>query len=112
MTCRIALYLINTQDYSELLRDECLATGHAYGFDVRVFFADNDPTRQVSQIEGCLNEREGARPTALLVHPVREVVLISTAHRAARLGLAWVLLNRWSDSVVDLRAEFPHLPVF
>jgi ABC-type sugar transport system substrate-binding protein len=112
MSPRLALFLINTQDYSELLRDEFLATGQAYGFEVRVFFADNDPAKQVAQIEACLAEPEGVRPGVLLVHPVREVVLVSIAHRAVRLGLGWILLNRWSDYILDLQGEFPKLPIF
>src|SRR5262249_36453125 len=51
-------------------------------------------------------------PTVILVCPVRDSALLSTAYAAARLGVGWVLLGRWSCYMADLREEFPRLPVF
>src|SRR5260370_36164634 len=47
-----------------------------------------------------------------MVSPVREIVLLSGAHAAARIGVGWVVLLRWSDYVVDLRDAFRQLPIF
>jgi ABC-type sugar transport system substrate-binding protein len=113
MVCRIALFLRRKDDdYQELLHEQCVASARAHNFEVRVFWADDDVAVQVRQIEQCVGERDGLRPTVLLVHPVREVALVSTAHSAARAGIGWVLLNRWSDALMDLRQEFPRLPIF
>ena len=35
----------------------------------------------------------------------------TVAHKAAKLGVAWVLLNRWSEQLVELRNEFPQIPI-
>jgi ABC-type sugar transport system substrate-binding protein len=48
----------------------------------------------------------------LFVCPVREASLRIVAREAAALGVAWVLLNRWSDYLLALRNEFPHVPIF
>jgi ribose transport system substrate-binding protein len=112
MHCRIALFLMNNGDYQELLWDDCLQAAHRHGFPVRAFWADNDSQKQVKQIERCLSEPEDQRPNVVVVNPVREIALISTAHAAARLGVGWVLLGRWSDYLTELRAQYPALPIF
>jgi ABC-type sugar transport system substrate-binding protein len=112
MGCRIALFLINDGDYQELLWDKCQEAAQEHGFAVRSFWADNDAQRQRKQIEGCLNEPEDQRPTVVMVSPVSEIALISTAHSAARLGIGWVLLQRWSNYMTDLRRDHPSLPIF
>jgi ribose transport system substrate-binding protein len=112
MSCRIALFLSNSGDYQELLWDNCQEVAHRYGYPVRAFWADNDSQKQLKQIQGCLREPEDQRPTVLIVAPVREIALISTAHTAARMGIGWVLLLRWINYMTDLREEFPALPIF
>jgi ABC-type sugar transport system substrate-binding protein len=49
---------------------------------------------------------------AVLVSPVREFALLTVAHEAARARIGWVLLNRWNESLLRLRGEFPELPIF
>jgi ABC-type sugar transport system substrate-binding protein len=110
--CRIALFLMDGGAYQDLLREECFAVSRRYGFSVRTFCADNDAATQVRQLEDCLAEPPETRPTFVLVHPVRETLLIAVAHKAARMGIGWVMLNRWSDCVDDLRQEFPDRPAF
>jgi ABC-type sugar transport system substrate-binding protein len=103
---------MNDGDYQELLWDDCLETAHRHGFPVRAFWADNDSQKQIKQIQTCLNEPEEQRPNVVIVSPVREIALISTAHAAVGRGVGWVLLLRWSDYVNELRQEFPRLPIF
>jgi ABC-type sugar transport system substrate-binding protein len=112
MACRIALFLVNSGDYQELLWDNCQEAAQRYGFPVSAFWADNDSQKQLKQIQGCLREPEDQRPTVLIVAPVREVALISSAHTAARLGIGWVVLLRWANYMADLRQEYSHLPIF
>ena len=99
-------------EYQELLQQDFLKAARGYGFPARVFRADNDSEKQVAQIQDCLREPPDRRPTVLMVSPVREGPLLSTAHEAARLGVGWVVLNRWWDHVNHLRAEFSTLPIF
>jgi ABC-type sugar transport system substrate-binding protein len=110
--CRIALFQMNDGDYQRLLREECLREARRYDFPVRTFSADNDSERQIQQIRACLNEPEATRPTAILVCPVHDAALVSTAYAAAKLGIGWVLLGRWSVYMATLREAFPRLPIF
>ncbi len=112
MSLRISLFLMNSGDYQELLWDDCVRSAHQHGAAVRAFWADNESQKQLKQIESCLNEDEDQRPTVLLVSPVREVALISTARAAASLGVGWVLLLRYTDYLNALRSEFPAVPIF
>ena len=79
---------------------------------MQVFSAEDDADQQVRQIRETVETRQIARPIAVLVSPVRESVLLTIAHEALRAGVGWVLLNRWSDTLLELRGEFPHLPIF
>jgi serine/threonine-protein kinase len=110
--CLLALFSMDDGEYQELLREDFIKTARGYGFPTRVFRADNDSEKQVAQIQECLRESPARRPTVIMVSPVRENPLLSTAHEAARLGVGWVVLNRWWDYVSRLRAEFQHLPIF
>ena len=112
MECRIALFSSEGGEYQMRLRDDCNEAARRYGFPMRSFVADNDAQKQVVQIETCLREPPDRRPTVVIVSPVREIALLSVAHAAARAGVGWVVLLRWSDYVLDLREAFPHLPIF
>ena len=110
--CFVALFSMDDGEYQELLRDEFLRTARGYGFPSRVFRADSDSEKQVAQIQDCLREPPDRRPTVIMVSPVRESPLLSTAYEAARLGVGWVSLLRSWDYVNDLRKEFSDLPIF
>src|SRR4051812_22406547 len=109
----IALFLRSpTNDYQDLLREDCLMAASRHGLGARVFFADNDAERQLRQIREVLGAHKDLRPSAILVAPIREATLLGVAYDAARLGIGWVTLNRWFAYTVELRNEFPHLPLF
>jgi ABC-type sugar transport system substrate-binding protein len=110
--CCLALFSIDDGEYQELMRDDFVRTARGYGFPARAYRADNDSDKQVAQIRQCLREPPDQRPTVLMVAPIREIQLLSTAYEAARLGVGWVVLNGWSDYLNQLRAEFPDLPIF
>jgi eukaryotic-like serine/threonine-protein kinase len=110
--CLLALFSMDDGEYQELLRDDFLKAARGHGFPARVFRAGNDSAKQVAQIQECLREPPDRRPTVIMVSPVREVPLLSTAYEAARLGVGWVVLIRWWDYVNNLRAEFSDLPIF
>ena len=112
MSCRIALFLHNEGEYQELVWDDCQGAAYRHGFAVRSFWAENDSQKQSKQIQACLAEREDLRPNVVMVSPVREVALSSTAYAAAGLGIGWVFLLGWSSYVADLHKEFSKLPIF
>jgi ribose transport system substrate-binding protein len=109
----IALFLRTlANDYQEMLREDCIAAGARRGYAVSVFSADNDPDRQARQIRDCLASNEDARPTVVFVSPVREASLLLNAYEAARSGVGWVVLNRSSDYLPELRKAFPDVPLY
>jgi ABC-type sugar transport system substrate-binding protein len=110
---RIALFLLsNDNDYQRLLEEDCLAASRRRNSTLRVFSANTDHDTQERQIRTALALPAAQRPTVLLVCPVREASLRTVAREAAAQGIAWVLLNRWSDYVLALRTEFPNVPIF
>jgi len=107
----IALFLqTRNNDYQQLLSEDCLVAARRHGMHVRVFSADNCAAKQVEQIHHVLNS--SARPQSVLVSPVQETSLRSLSRDAGKLGVGWVVLNRWSEELPALRGEFPHLPIF
>ena len=110
--CRIALFLMNDGEYQQLIRRDCLEASSRRGVSIEIVSAGGDSIRQAQQVHSFLTRETSARPHALLIYPVRETALLADAHAAARLGIGWVLLGRWSSYLNDLRAEFPALPIF
>ena len=109
----IALFLQSQKnDYQQLLREDCRAAAKRHGMSVRTFSADHDPARQAAQICGVLAEGKRSRPDVMLVSPVREADLPGLASEAGHQQVGWVLLNRWSDSLPELRRRYPMLPIF
>lgn len=107
----IALFLqTRNNDYQQLLNEDCLVAAGRHGMHVRVFSADNCAAKQVEQIHHVLNSCE--RPQTVVVSPVQETTLRSLSRDAGKLGVGWVVLNRWSEELPTLRAEFPNLPIF
>jgi ribose transport system substrate-binding protein len=103
---------MNDGDYQQFQRDDCLEVAARYGFPVRAFSAENDSQKQVQQIQRCLDEKEGERPTVAIINPVNDASILSVAHSAARLGIAWALLMRRSDYLTELRQRYPKVPIF
>jgi len=110
---RIGLFLRAVgNDYQDLLREDCQLAADRRGLSLEVFSADGDGDKQIRQIRNCLDSPEILRPIAMLVSPVRESVLLTAAREAARMDIGWIILNRWNDNLLDLRGEFPRLPIF
>ncbi|HEX3776426.1 MAG TPA: substrate-binding domain-containing protein, partial [Polyangiaceae bacterium] len=110
---RLALFLLSgTNDYQRLLEEDCLASARRRNLPVQVFAASVSHETQEKQIRAALALPRAQRPTVFLVCPVREAALRIVAREAAAQGVGWVLLNRWSDYIHALRAEFPRVPLF
>jgi RNA polymerase sigma-70 factor (ECF subfamily) len=109
----IALFLQSQKnDYQQLLREDCGAAAKRHGMSLRAFSADHDPKRQAAQIREVLAEKKASRPDVMLVSPVREADLPDLASEAGHRQVGWVLLNRWSESLPELRRRYPMLPIF
>jgi ABC-type sugar transport system substrate-binding protein len=110
---RIALFLRTLDnDYQTVQKDACRAAAKRNRFSVTELSARNDAGEQLSQIKGCLAEPEAVRPQALLINPVAESYLLPVAEEAARLGVAFVLLNRTCAYIDQLRRKYSKVPIF
>jgi ABC-type sugar transport system substrate-binding protein len=110
---RIALCLWSfDNDYQRLQREDCHRVARRYDAPVEEFSAHEDPERQATQIRELLAKPPDVRPRAILVHPVQDSRLITAAREASSLGIGWVVLNRNSDYLEDLRNKYPQVPLF
>jgi ABC-type sugar transport system substrate-binding protein len=109
----VAVFLRTLEnDYQKHLRDECLAAARSRAFSIDVFAANDDAETQVRQIRDFLASKSRGKQSTVMVSPVRESALLGTAFDAARMGVGWVVLNRTSDYVAQLRSKFPKIPLF
>ncbi len=76
------------------------------------FDAGNDTRNQFRQIEDVLHRPDASGFKMLLVNPAQESVLKPLATDAARRGIGWVILNRLTDYVQELRRTYPKGPRF
>ncbi len=110
---RIALFLYDRlNDYQALNQADGEQAARRCAVHLSVFSAENSAETQIRQVRAALSEPEATRPRALLICPVSEMALMPLAHNAARLGIAWVLLSRWSDAIHDFRRQYPQVPIF
>jgi ABC-type sugar transport system substrate-binding protein len=108
----VALFLRTlANDYQERLRDDCMAACSRLGFSLDIFAADNNPEQQIRQIHQFL-KRPHRGPAAIVVSPVRERDLLPVGFDAARKGVGWIILNRSSGYLRELREQFPGSLVF
>jgi ABC-type sugar transport system substrate-binding protein len=109
----IALFLRSLDnDYQQRVRDDALVAGKRFGFSVTPLAAQNDPSRQLAQIQTALATADKADLAAILVSPVRDEGLGDLARVAAGQGIGWSLLNREGPYLLPLREELHKVPVF
>jgi ABC-type sugar transport system substrate-binding protein len=106
------LFLRGDGEYQDLLRQDGAEAARRYGFELRVVSADDDASKQTSQIQNAMDATRDRKPIAFLVCPVREAALVSVAHAAARAGIGFVVLLRSSAYMTELREELPEVPIF
>jgi ABC-type sugar transport system substrate-binding protein len=110
---RIAVFFMTLDnDYQDLLKESCRVAARRHGFSVREVSARNDGDLQLRQIRECLAEPESIRPRAILVSPVKELLLRPACEEAARVGVAFVILNRPFADLDELHRKYPKVPLF
>jgi ABC-type sugar transport system substrate-binding protein len=107
----VGLFLVGLNDYQERLKDDALKRAKHLGFEIEVHLADNDASRQLTQIKSAIEHRASGL-IAMLVHPVSDNSLAAAGRAAVIAGLDWILLNRSADYLDSLREEFPGQVVF
>lgn len=110
---RVGLFLLDRlNDYQALQQSDCEKAARRHDLRLTVWSADKNVDTQIRQIRAQLAENESNRPRALIVCPVSEMALLPLVHDAAKLGVAWVFLSRWTDSIHDFRRQYPKVPIF
>jgi ABC-type sugar transport system substrate-binding protein len=99
-------------DYQQRLHEAAVREGKRSGFDVVIESAQNDPHKQVAQIQGAIERAAKDKVVAILVSCVRDDVLAPLAEKAASAGLEWVLLNREAGYLDELRRSFTGRAIF
>lgn len=109
----IALFFrVAGNEYQNLVREDCRTAALRNGLILHEHDAQNDAAKQVQQVQDCLRAPPPSRPQAILVCPVEEAALQGSAREAARLGTAWVSLQRACGYLAELRREFVRTALF
>ncbi len=99
---KVALGLITEDnDYQREQAAVAQATAQRLGMELRIVYANSDAIAQTQQLLALIHGGE-ERPDAVLVEPVGTGMLpVATA--AAKNGVAWIVLNRESEYLAELR---------
>jgi ribose transport system substrate-binding protein len=102
-TFKVLLALITRDnDYQREQAAVAEATASRLGISLRIVFADGDAIAQTKQILSATQAPADERPDAIVVEPVGTGML-GVASTAAANGVGWIVLNRESDYLAQLR---------
>src|SRR5580692_1512591 len=79
------------------------AAARELGIDLEIVYADGDTIAQSTQILKAIQTDHTVRPDGIIVEPVGGTGLPQVAKAAIEAGVAWGLVNRDADYVVELR---------
>jgi len=81
------------------------------GVDLDIVYARDDGIIQSQLLLNCIHSPAETRPTAIIFEPAGSTTLPQAARAAAAKGIAWVVLSRDADYIIELRSSF-HIPAF
>jgi ABC-type sugar transport system substrate-binding protein len=100
------------QEFQQMQAEDAKAAAARAGLEVRVVFSNNDPARQIQQMEEAIAAPPGARPLAIVAETTGAVGFERVAHSALKADIGWVLVGSGTPKHLDnLRREFPDLPI-
>jgi len=91
-------------DYQREQASVAERTAQRLGMGLQVVYAGNDAIAQTKQILAAIGAPDTERPDAIVVEPVGTGML-GIAVAAAAKGIGWIVLNRESDYLAQLRRE-------
>jgi len=104
------LFLLTRQnDYQRLQETAAVAMAHHLRSPLEVRFAENDARVQTEQIYAFIHAHPAG--SVVVVEPVNDGALEQVARHAVLAGMGWILLNRTTFYLSELRREFPALPI-
>jgi ABC-type sugar transport system substrate-binding protein len=99
------------QEFQKQQEAQGRAAASRAGLDVEVVFAENDPVRQIAQLEEYRRRAPGARPVAVVVETVAAVGFEPIARSCVAARIGWVVISARAPYLEALRKDFPGLLV-
>lgn len=78
---------------------------------IEILYADNDAIQQSQQLLKIIQTKTTRPPDGILFEPVGGTALPQVARAAATAGIGWVVLNRETDYISELRRNY-QIPAF
>jgi ribose transport system substrate-binding protein len=105
------LVSLTTSDNDYQIEQAASAEQAARALDIHaeIIYADNDAITQSQQLLNII--QSGTRPDAIVFEPVGSTGLPQVARAAASANIGWVILNRETDYITQLRSAY-RVPVF
>ncbi|MBS1849991.1 MAG: sugar ABC transporter substrate-binding protein [Acidobacteria bacterium] len=101
----------NDNDYQMEQAAAAEETARKLGVDLQIVYADNDSVLQSQQLLKIIQSRADSHPDGIIFEPVGGTALPQVARAAVSAGIGWVVLNRDTDYITELRHAF-RVPVF
>jgi len=99
--------LTSRQGFQRQQEAQGRAAASRAGLDVEVVFAENDPVRQIAQLEEYRKRAPGARPVAFVVETVAAVGFEKIARSCVAARIGWVVISARAPYLETLRKDFP-----
>jgi ribose transport system substrate-binding protein len=111
-TLRVLVALLtNDNDYQIEQANSAVQMASKLGVDVKIVYADNDAINQSTQILKAIQAAPEERPDAVVFEPVGGTAFPQVARAAAAAGVGWVVMNRETNYISELR-QTCKAPVF
>jgi ribose transport system substrate-binding protein len=111
-TLRVLVALLtNDNDYQIEQANSAAQMASKLGVEARIVYADNDAVNQSTQILKAIQADPEERPDAVVFEPVGGTAFPQVARAAATAGVGWVVLNRETNYIAELR-QTCKAPVF
>jgi ribose transport system substrate-binding protein len=111
-TLRVLVALLtNDNDYQIEQAQSATQMAGKLGVEVKIVYADNDAVNQSTQILKAVQAAPEDRPDAVVFEPVGGTAFPQVARAAAAVGVGWVVMNRETNYITELRQSCK-APVF
>jgi ABC-type sugar transport system substrate-binding protein len=99
--------LTSRQEFQKQQEVEARAAASRAGLDVEVVYVENDPVRQIAQLEDHVKRAPGERPVAFVVEAVATVGFEKIARSAVAARIGWVIVSARAPYLEAVRRDFP-----
>jgi inositol transport system substrate-binding protein len=95
------------QDFQRQQEADARAAAAKAGLSVAVEFAENDPARQISQLEAWIRRPPAERPAAFVAETVAAIGFEKVARAAVGARIGWVVISARAPYLEALRRDYP-----